>query len=113
MAKLSDRIEIALNEARMLILGGQVLLGFSYRIIFERGFLRLPSAAQVAELCGLAITTAALAWLMWPAAFHQIAEQGKQTESIDRLATTVLDWDCCRSLSDLAWAFTRLRWRCR
>jgi len=92
MAKLGDRIENALNEARMLILGGQVLLGFSYRIVFERGFLRLPAAAQLAELCGLAITTAALAWLIWPTAFHQIAERGKQTESIHRLATTVLDW---------------------
>ena len=76
----------------MLILGGQVLLGFSYRIVFERGFLRLPATAQMAELSGLALTTAALVWLIWPAAFHQIAERGEQTESIHNLATTVLDW---------------------
>jgi hypothetical protein len=33
MAKLSDRIENVLNEARMLLLGGQVLLGFSYALL--------------------------------------------------------------------------------
>ncbi len=32
MAQLSDAIENVLNEARMLLLSGQVLVGFSFRI---------------------------------------------------------------------------------
>jgi hypothetical protein len=53
VAKLSDRIETVLNETRMLLLGGQVLIGFSYRICFEQGFARIPAIARVAEIAGL------------------------------------------------------------
>ena len=92
MAKLSDAIENVLNEARMLLLGGQVLLGFSYRICFEPGFEKISSSARVAEIAAVGITTAALGWLMWPAAFHQIAQQGKETAAVHAFTTKVLDW---------------------
>lgn len=35
MPKLSNAVENVFTEARMLLLGGQVLLGFSFRICFE------------------------------------------------------------------------------
>ncbi len=38
MAKLGDRIENALNEDRLLLLGLQVLLGLTYTICFEPKF---------------------------------------------------------------------------
>ena len=60
MSKLTDRIENVLNEARMLLLGGQVLLGFSYCICFEEGFERIPSSARLAEVSALGIMTAGL-----------------------------------------------------
>lgn len=91
-AKLTDRIENVLNESRMLLLGGQVMLGFSYRICFEQSFDRIPAAARLAELSGLGIMTAGLGWLLWPAAFHQITEHGRETESIHQFTTRVLDW---------------------
>jgi hypothetical protein len=80
---LSDKIENVLNEARMLLLGGQVLLGFSFRICFEEGFRAIPQTARLAEVGGLGIMTAGMGWLIWPAAFHQIAERGADTERID------------------------------
>src|SRR5438874_327708 len=92
MPRLSDHIENVLNESRMLLLGGQVLLGFTYRICFEAIFERLPPAAQFAELIALAIMTAGLTWLVWPAAFHQIAEYGWQTQNFHEFTTNVLDW---------------------
>ena len=92
MAKLSDRIETVLNETRMLLLGGQVLVGFSYRICFEQGFERIPAAARLAEIAGLGIMTAGLGGLIWPAPFHQIAESGEETTTIYRFTTRVLDW---------------------
>ncbi|HEY6972298.1 MAG TPA: DUF6328 family protein [Candidatus Angelobacter sp.] len=92
MAKLGDHIENALNEARMLLLGGQVLIGFSYRICFEQGFQQIPLAAQVAEVAGIGIMTGALGALIWPAAFHQIAQQGRENPTIYSLATRTLDW---------------------
>jgi hypothetical protein len=105
MDKLSDRIETVLNEARMLILGGQVLLGFSYRICFEEGFHLIPQSARLAEVGGLGIMTAGLGWLIWPAAFHQIAERGNATETINRLTTRVLDWGLLPFGAGLALSF--------
>jgi hypothetical protein len=92
MAKLSDRIENVLNEARMLLLGGQVLLGFSFRICFEEGFRAISQAARLAEVMGLAVMTLGLGWLIWPAAFHQIAERGVDSERMNRFTTRILDW---------------------
>lgn len=42
MPKLSDAIDNAFSEALMLLLGGQVLLGFSFRICFEESLSSLP-----------------------------------------------------------------------
>jgi len=92
MVRLSNAIENVINEARMLLLGGQVLLGFSYRICFEARFEQLPSSARLAEIVGLGIITASLGWLIWPAAFHQINEKGHASAAIHALTTTVLDW---------------------
>jgi hypothetical protein len=92
MAKLSDRIETVLNESRMLLLGGQVLLGFTYRICFETAFDKLPPLAQYIELFSLSAVTLGLSCLLWPATFHRIAEHGWQTQRVHRFTNTVLDW---------------------
>jgi uncharacterized protein DUF6328 len=92
MLKLSDAIENVLNEARILLLGGQVLLGFGYRVCFEAEFDRLPAAAQVAQVAGLSIMTAAMGWLIWPAAFHQIQENGAPSTAVHTFTTRILDW---------------------
>src|SRR5437763_10139290 len=92
MAQRGDRIENALNETRMLLLGGQVLLGFSYRICFEPKFEQISPAARGAQVAGLAVMSAGLCWLLWPASFHQIAEEGRESERMETLTTRVLDW---------------------
>jgi hypothetical protein len=92
MPKLNDAIDNVFSEARMLLLGGQVLLGFSFRICFEKKFEQLARPAQLAEMIGLGIMTAALGWLIWPAAFHQIKENGRMTASVHAFTTNVLDW---------------------
>jgi hypothetical protein len=92
MPKLNDATENVLNEARMLLLGGQVLLGFSFRICFENKFEQIARPAQLAEIIALGIMTAALGWLIWPAAFHQIRENGRTTASVHTFTTNVLDW---------------------
>jgi hypothetical protein len=92
MPKLNDAVENVLNEARILLLGGQVLLGFSFRICFEQRFEQISRPAQLAEIIALGIMTAALGWLIWPAAFHQIKENGRITASLHSFTTNVLDW---------------------
>ena len=92
MPKLSDAVDNVFSEARMLLLGGQVLLGFSFRICFEKKFEQIAQSAQFAQMLGLGIMTAALGWLIWPAPFHQIKEKGRMTASIHSFTTIVLDW---------------------
>lgn len=92
MVQLSDAIENVLNEARILLLGTQVLLGFGYRICFEAKFEQLPPSAQLAQIAGLGIMTAGMGWLIWPAAFHQIREEGAPSTSFHIFATKVLDF---------------------
>jgi hypothetical protein len=92
MPKLSDQIENSLNESRILMLGGQVLLGFAYRPFFESSFTHLTRRAQLVQTISVAILTMGLVWLMYPAAFHQIAERGKNTARLHRVTTEVLDW---------------------
>lgn len=92
MSKLSDKIENALNEDRILLLGGQVLLGFSYRPYFESAFDHLSFEAKVAQTAVVVVMTMVVVWLLWPAPFHQLVEGGRDTKRIHSFATRVLDW---------------------
>jgi Family of unknown function (DUF6328) len=92
MSTLANRIENALNETRMLLLGSQVLVGFSYTICFERSFEQLPDAARLAQVASVGILTVGMGWLIWPVAFHQIAEQGHETEEFHSFTSRILDW---------------------
>ena len=74
------------------MLGGQVLLGFSYDICYEGGFERAPFRAQLAEMGAIALLTVALGCIVWPAAFHRIAERGAPSEYLHLFITRVLDW---------------------
>jgi hypothetical protein len=82
VARLTDKVENALNETRMLILGAQVLLGFEFQAVFQPGYQRLSSAAQDVILVGLALMLVAVGLLIAPAAFHQIVERGNDSHAI-------------------------------
>ena len=91
MPKLTDKMQNALNEARMLILGSQVLLGFQFRSVFESGFEKLPHYAQYLKLSGLALMVIAVGLLMSPGAYHRIVEEGEDTNSMHRFTTRIMD----------------------
>ena len=90
MAKLKDKIENGLNEVRILILGGQVLIGASFRTFFESGFNDLPHATQVALLYALGVMLAGFGPLLLPDAFHRIVEKGEATVRFRRLLNNAL-----------------------
>ncbi len=92
MAKLKNKIENALNEGRMLVLGSQVLLGFQYRSAFEPGFPKLPQHAQYLKLCSLGLMLIALGLLLAPAAYHRIVEEGEDTDKLHRFASRVMSY---------------------
>jgi hypothetical protein len=90
MAKLKDRIKFALDEGRMLILGSQVLVGFQFRSILEKGFEQLPRSSQYLKLGALGLMLLAIGLLMSPGAFHRIVEEGEDTRDVHRYTTRVL-----------------------
>lgn len=90
MAELKDKIKTTLDEARMLILGSEVLLGFQFRSVLEPGFQKLPQHAQYMKLGGLIMMIVAVLLLMWPGAYHQVVEDGEDSRELHSFSTTVM-----------------------
>ena len=84
---LKDRIDDALEEARTLILGTQVLLGFGFRSAFERGFKSLDAKQQWASLGSLILLLLILSIVLLPVCWHLITERGADQPSQYRLTT--------------------------
>jgi Family of unknown function (DUF6328) len=92
MARLRDRVQNALDEARLLILGAQVLLGFEYRSVFEKGFEQLPAHSRYLKLLGLSALLITLALLIWPGSYHRIVNKGVDSEDLHQFTTRVMTW---------------------
>jgi uncharacterized protein DUF6328 len=90
VAGLHGKVKNGLDEARMLVLGAQVLLGFQFRGFFEKAYDNLSpaeSGLQLAALFALLITVAALFLI---AARHRIVEQGHATTRFHRFTMAVM-----------------------
>jgi hypothetical protein len=111
MAPLHEKIQHALDESRLLILGAQVLIGVHSRAAFERGCERFSWTSQALLLGALALLLLALALLLWLAAYHRLVAAGQDTEALQQCVTTVLAWallPCAVSLAiDLGVATAR------
>src|SRR5215212_5905445 len=92
MAKIKDKVENALNEARMLVLGAQVLVGFQFRSFFEPGFDKLPLPSQLLKMVGLGLMLLAVALIISPAAYHRLVERGEDTREIHRYTSKLMTW---------------------
>jgi DMSO reductase anchor subunit len=92
MAKIKDKVKNALDEARMLVLGAQVLVGFQFRSIFEQGFEKLPLPSQLLKLLGLGLMLLAVALIISPAAYHRLVERGEDTHEIHRYTSRLMSW---------------------
>src|ERR1700694_544253 len=84
MASPDTRIKNALDEARILMLGCQVLLGFEYRSFFEKRFERLTPVHQWLHLVALGVLLGAIALLFLTAARHRLVERGQNTPELHR-----------------------------
>lgn len=82
MTPLKDRVENALNESRILILGVEILIGFDYRSVFETSFDRSIFAIREARVLGLLSLLVAVALLIFPSAYHRITCRGEDTEDL-------------------------------
>jgi Family of unknown function (DUF6328) len=91
MAKLTKKVQQALGENHILILGAHVLVGFQFRAMFEVGFDRLAPAARYLLLGGLLLMVGALALLLLPVSYHWIVKQGHTTSHFHTFTTTVIE----------------------
>jgi hypothetical protein len=92
MAKIKDKVKNALDEARMLVLGAQVLVGLQFRSVFEKGFDSLPLPSQLAKVAGLGLMLVAIGLLISPSAYHRLVEGGEDTHEIHRYTSKMMGW---------------------
>ena len=76
MSEQSERLQNALDEGRILILGAQIVLGLLYRSVFEPGYDRLPRHSQDLIIGALTMVLAGFVLLMAPVAYHRIVDRG-------------------------------------
>jgi hypothetical protein len=89
-AALQDKIQMGLDENRLLVLGCQVLLGLQFRFVFEKNFDRLPKTSQYTHLIGMCAMVLAFSFLITPSTFHRIAEKGEDTERVSRVLSALM-----------------------
>jgi Family of unknown function (DUF6328) len=87
---LTTKIEQILTEARVIIPGGQALLGFQFVCTFTRSFKELPLSVQYVHAAGLCAVALAVLLLMTPAALHRIAFHGEDDASFFRIGSALV-----------------------
>ena len=91
MTALKDKIQNALDESRMLVLGAEILIGFEFAATFQEGFRGLSVRSQDLNAIALGLMLITLVLLISPAAYHQIVEKGDDSDSLHRFATHVME----------------------
>jgi hypothetical protein len=74
---LQTKIEQLLTEARVVIPGGQALLGFQFVATLTKSFENLPDSMKWVHAAGLAAVALSVLLLMTPAALHRLAFHGE------------------------------------
>jgi hypothetical protein len=89
-AKLKDKIDQVLTEARVVLPGAQALLGFQLVSTLMEAFEKLPVSSRYVHLVCLGLMAISVILLMAPAAYHRIVEEGENTEHFHRFASRLL-----------------------
>ena len=87
---LKTKIEQMLTEARVIIPGGQALLGFQFVATLTTAFAQLPASVQIIHSAGLCAVALAVLVLMTPAAVHRIAFHGEDDEDFFRTGSMLV-----------------------
>jgi hypothetical protein len=89
--ELTKKVNIALAETRMLILGAQILLGFQFRGVFSDGYEQLPTHVRYLNGLALALMVCVVGLLITPGPYHRLVEGGEDSEHLHRLATVIAE----------------------
>jgi Family of unknown function (DUF6328) len=89
-AKLHDKIDYTLTEARVILPGAQALFGFQLIVILTKSFATLPDQARIAHFAALACVALAVVLLIAPAAIHRIAFDGDDDDRFLLIASRII-----------------------
>ncbi len=82
---LQKKLKTALDETRLLLLGGQILLGFQFHGVFQESFGELSSLARGLDAVALLLMVTTLGLLIAPSMQHRIVEEGRTSQRIFRV----------------------------
>jgi Family of unknown function (DUF6328) len=83
---MDSKIKTGLDEARMLVLGCEILVGFQFQAAFQRTFETLPFHMRFANVIAL-LLIAALGLLIAPSCLYVVSERGKSTRRMAEAIT--------------------------
>jgi hypothetical protein len=84
---LKSRIEQMLTEARVIIPGGQALLGFQLIATLTKAFNELPATFKYVHCAGLCAVALSVVLLMTPAAVHRLGFNGEDHPDFFRIGS--------------------------
>jgi Family of unknown function (DUF6328) len=87
---LKSRIEQMLTEARVIIPGGQALLGFQLIAVLTKAFNELPPTFKYIHCVALSAVALSVILLMTPAALHRIGFQGEDDPAFFRIGSLLV-----------------------
>ena len=87
---LEEEATHATDEARMLLPGGQAVLGFQLVAVTNQRFVLFTPVEQALYLAAFLLLALAMGLIMAPAAYHRQAERGKVTRRFVDLSSMLL-----------------------
>jgi Family of unknown function (DUF6328) len=90
--KIDDKLKVALDENRLLILGAQVLFGFQFNGVFQQAFADLSSTSQLLAFVALVLLMLTIGLLIAPSMEHRIVERGQANPRMLAVATAFAGW---------------------
>src|SRR5437764_961150 len=90
--KISQKVKIALDETRILVLGVQILIGFQFRSVFQNLYEQMPSWSRYLDGIALLLMILALALLVLPGLYQYLVEDGRDSGRLHRLIDRVADF---------------------
>ena len=87
---LKSKIEQMLTEARVIIPGGQALLGFQLIAVLTKAFNELPATFKYIHCAGLCAVALSVVLLMTPAAIHRLAFHGEDDPDFFRIGSCLV-----------------------
>ena len=87
---LKSKIEQMLTEARVIIPGGQALLGFQLIAVLTKAFNELPATFKYIHCAGLCAVALSVVLLMTPAAIHRLAFHGEDDPDFFRIGSRLV-----------------------